>query len=55
MHVLNLIDRSFNYSVHIWGSYIFILIIYYNDIDIDVSSIVGTIQLMSMIKYYCVF
>ncbi|CAD8172558.1 unnamed protein product [Paramecium pentaurelia] len=55
IHFLNLIDRSFNYSVHIWGSYLFLLIIYFNDIYIDVSSIVGTIQLMSMIKYYCVF
>ncbi|CAD8078629.1 unnamed protein product [Paramecium primaurelia] len=55
IHFLNLIDRSFNYSVHIWGSFLFLLIIYFNDIYIDVSSIIGTIQLMSMIKYYCVF
>lgn len=55
MHLLNLIDRSFNYSVHIWGSFVFLAIVYYNGIEITVPSIISTIQLMSMIKYYCVF
>ncbi|CAD8093269.1 unnamed protein product [Paramecium sonneborni] len=55
IHILNLIDRSFNYSVHIWGSFCFILFLYYNNIPLSISSIMGTIQLMSMIKYYCIF
>ncbi|CAD8082317.1 unnamed protein product [Paramecium sonneborni] len=55
IHVLNLIDRSFNFSVHIWGSFCFILFLYFNNIPLSISSIMGTIQLMSMIKYYCIF
>lgn len=43
MHILNLIDRSFNYSVHIWGSFVFLVIVYYSGINITVSSIIGTI------------
>ncbi|CAD8162932.1 unnamed protein product [Paramecium octaurelia] len=55
IHILNLIDRSFNFSVHIWGSFGFILFLYCYDIPLSISSIMGTIQLMSMIKYYCIF
>ncbi|CAD8181895.1 unnamed protein product [Paramecium pentaurelia] len=55
IHILNLIDRSFNFSVHIWGSFCFILFLYYYNIPLSISSIMGTIQLMSMIKYYCIF
>ncbi|CAD8178676.1 unnamed protein product [Paramecium pentaurelia] len=55
IHVLNLLDRSFNFSVHIWGSFCFILILYACDTHLTISTIMGTIQLMSMIKYYCIF
>lgn len=43
IHVLNLIDRSFNFSVHIWGSFCFILFLYFNNIPLSISSIMGTI------------
>ncbi|CAD8177671.1 unnamed protein product [Paramecium octaurelia] len=55
IHALNLLDRSFNFSVHIWGSFCFILILYASDTHLTISNIMGTIQLMSMIKYYCIF
>ncbi|CAD8100101.1 unnamed protein product [Paramecium sonneborni] len=55
IHVLNLLDRSFNFSVHIWGSFCFILILYTSNTNLTISTIMGTIQLMSMIKYYCIF
>ncbi|CAD8161834.1 unnamed protein product [Paramecium octaurelia] len=55
IHVLNLLDRSFNFSVHIWGSFCFILILYACNTHLTISTIMGTIQLMSMIKYYCIF
>lgn len=43
IHFLNLLDRSFNYSIHIWGSFIFIIILYYSNVDLTISKIVGTI------------
>ena len=43
IHVLNLIDRSFNFSVHIWGSFCFILILYVSDTHLTISNIMGTI------------
>ncbi|CAD8107565.1 unnamed protein product [Paramecium primaurelia] len=55
IHILNLLDRSFNFSVHIWGSFCFILILYASNTHLTISTIMGTIQLMSMIKYYCIF
>ncbi|CAD8124354.1 unnamed protein product [Paramecium sonneborni] len=54
IQILTLIDRSINQSINIWGSFLFLIIIYNLGIPLNLQKIILTIQLMASIRYYCV-
>ncbi|CAD8206263.1 unnamed protein product [Paramecium octaurelia] len=54
IQILTLIDRSINQSINIWGSFLFLVIIYNLGIPLNLQKVILTIQLMASIRYYCV-
>ncbi|CAD8206138.1 unnamed protein product [Paramecium pentaurelia] len=54
IQILTLIDRSINQSINIWGSFLFLIIIYNLGIPLNLQKVILTIQLMGSIRYYCV-